>query len=147
MTFARFMREGGFGMVPLLLFGLILLGAGIWFAVRPHRRALAFTAAMWLLVFTSMMHAMLMNVSAVMRALQEGRNYAHGAGLAQFLGAGLKESSRPGAMGGIFLSLATLAVAVGVFRRRFWEPAVVAAKTPAHASAAPAGAAPAAPRA
>jgi hypothetical protein len=124
MTFAKFMREGGFGMVPLLLFGLILLGAGIWFAVRPHRRALAFTAAMWLLVFTSMMHAMLMNVSMVMRALQEGRNYAHGAGLAQFLGAGLKESSRPGAMGGIFLSLATLAVAVGVFRRRFWEPAV-----------------------
>jgi hypothetical protein len=140
MSFAQFMREGGFGMVPLLLFGLILLGAAIWFALRPDRRALAFTAAMWLLVFTSMMHAMLMNVSMVMRSLQDSRLYAHGAGLAQFLGAGLKESSRPGAMGGIFLSLATLAVAVGVFRRRFWDPAV--AKAPTAGAAAPAPAVP-----
>lgn len=120
MSFSNFMREGGFGMVPLMLFGLVLLGAGIWFAVRPQRRSLAFTGAMWLLVLTTMMHAMLVNVSAVMRAMQDGWDSPFPS-LAAFLGTGLKEASRPGALGGIFLTLAMLAVAVGLFRKRFWE--------------------------
>ena len=121
MTFSMFMREGGFGMIPLLLFGLICLGAGIWFAVRPARRPLAFTGAMWLLVLTIMLHAMLINVSATLRSVQDASPQEPWATLGLLLTVGLKESSRPGALGGIFLSLTTLAVAVGVFRKRFWE--------------------------
>ena len=37
--------------------------------------------------------------------------------------AGLKESSRPGALGGLFLTLAALCVAVGLFRARWGESA------------------------
>ena len=133
MSFSHFMQEGGFGMVPLLLFGLICLGAGTWFALRPSRRALAFTGAMWLLVLTTSLHAMLINVSFVFRALEDNRRFPMDA-LPRVLLAGLKEASRPGALGGIFLCLALLGVAVGVFRRRFWEaaaaPAALAASAP-----------------
>ena len=144
MTFSQFMREGGFGMIPLMLFGLITLGAGIWFAVRPAVRALAFTGAMWLLVFTSMMHTMLINVSSVLRSMQDSFGQHGPIELGQILTVGLKESGRPGALGGIFLSLTTLAVAVGLFRKRLWQPAVAAAQPSAPA---PSTAAPAAPRA
>ena len=126
MSFTRFMREGGFGMVPLLIFGLVCLGGGLWFALRPARRPLAFTGAMWLLVLTSMLHAMLINVSYVLRAMEDARRVPMDH-LPRILMAGLKESSRPGALGGIFLCLTLLAVAVGLFRRRFWEPGVTAA--------------------
>src|SRR5688572_18880858 len=112
MSFTLFMREGGFGMVPLLLFGLVCLGAAIWFALRPTVRALAFTGVMWLLVLTSTMHSMLFNVSTVFLHLQDARRAPQDM-LVRILFAGLKESMRPGALAGIFLSLALLAVAVG----------------------------------
>jgi hypothetical protein len=132
MSFSQFMRQGGFGMVPLLIFGVVCLGAGLWFAVRPARRPLAFTGVMWLLVLTSMLHTMLINVSVVFRAMEDARQVPMDH-LPRVLFAGLKESSRPGALGGIFLSLTLLSVAVGVFRRRFWEPNPAPAPPPAPA--------------
>ena len=37
-TFSGFMAEGGWGMWPTLLFGLVCLGAGIRYAARPGPR-------------------------------------------------------------------------------------------------------------
>ena len=128
MSFSQFMRQGGSGMFPLLIFGLVCLGGGIWFAVRPGRRPLAFTGVMWLLVLTSMLHTMLINVSFVFRTMEDARR-APMEHLHRLLFAGLKESTRPGALGGIVLCLTLLAVAVGVFRRRFWEPTPAPAPT------------------
>ena len=114
------MIEGGWGMATVLLFGVICLGAGVRFAARPTPRWLGFTAAMWVTVLTAVLHAMLTNVSAVCRFLED-RERVPDADIARVLFAGIKEASRPGALGGLFLTLAALCVAVGVFRARWGE--------------------------
>jgi hypothetical protein len=118
LTFLGFMTEGGWGMWPVLLFGLVCLGAGVRFATRPGPRWLAFAGALWLTVLTAMLHAILTNLSAVFRSVAAADSER-----TTFLFVGLKESLRPGALGGIFLTLAALAVAIGAFRSRWGEGA------------------------
>lgn len=116
-SFMEFMREGGWGMFPVLLFGSIGLGAAVRYAIRPTPRALAFTAAMWITCLVSVGHAMLTNVAAVLTFVEDATRVPD----AQFwriIATGLKESSRPGALGGIFLSLVPLCIAVGLLRAR-----------------------------
>lgn len=38
MIWSAFFRDGGFGMIPTFLFGMMLLGASFLYAKRPHRR-------------------------------------------------------------------------------------------------------------
>lgn len=121
-SFSEFMIEGGWGMWTVLLFGGTCLGAGVRFAARPSPRWLWFTGALWVTVLTAVTHAMLTNVSAVCRFLEDP-DHVPDAQVARVLFAGIKEASRPGALGGIFLTLAALSVAIGVFRGRWGEPA------------------------
>ena len=131
----HFMIEGGFAMWPLLVFCLVCLGAAIRFAARPDRRWLTFTAAMAVAIGINVAHAILVNVGSVFHAL-ETADACRDTPLVHCLFAGLKESTRPGALAGIFLTPAALAVAIGVFRRGFWSPPAVAT-TPALAAAPP----------
>jgi hypothetical protein len=113
----EFFVEGGWGMWPTLLFGGIALGAAVWFAIRPESRRLAFTGAMWLTLLTTTLHATWTNLAAVCSALGDPERVSD-AELMRTLFIGLKEASRPGALGGIFLALIPIALAVGALRAR-----------------------------
>lgn len=113
-SFSEFMVEGGPGMWPIMLFGLVCLGGAVRFATRPNRRWLGFAGAMWLTVVTAVLHTTLMDVTSVMSAISDPDIPA--ADRRVMLTAGLKESFRPGALGGIFLTLGALALAVGALR-------------------------------
>ncbi|HEY0712020.1 MAG TPA: hypothetical protein VGF45_05065 [Polyangia bacterium] len=116
----QFMTEGGFAMWPILLVGLIGFCGGLRFAIAPEPRWLAFTLAMWVTLLTTVAHATLLDVGAVMTALQNEARYPDPI-LVRSLFAGLKEATRPAALGGTFLSVIALVVSVGVFRKRFWK--------------------------
>jgi len=113
----EFFAEGGWGMWSTLLFGLIAVGAAAWFAQRPEPRRLAFTGAMWLTLLTVTAHATWTNVAAVCSVLEDSQRVSDGA-LVRTLFAGLKEASRPGALGGIFLTLIPILLGVGALRGR-----------------------------
>jgi hypothetical protein len=116
-SFSQFMIEGGPGMWPVLIFGAVTVGAAGRFAARPTLRWLGFAGAMWLTVLTAMLHATLIDVSSVFHAL-ESRDRIPDDQLVRALFMGLKESLRPGALGGLFLTLGALGVAIGAFRAR-----------------------------
>jgi hypothetical protein len=104
-------------MYPVLLFGSIALGASVRYAMRPTPRALAFTGLMWLTCLVVMFHATVTDVAAVFSALEDPARVPD-AQVMRILIVGLKESSRPAGLGGIFLTLVPLCVAIGVLRAR-----------------------------
>lgn len=113
--FGEFFAEGGWGMYPTLIFGVTAVGGAVWFALKPEPRRLAFTAAMWLTLVSAIVHATWTDLAAVMAYLSEASQKPD-APVAQILFTGLKESTRPGALGGMFLTLALLIVAIGALR-------------------------------
>lgn len=110
-----FFAEGGWGMYPVLIFGLITVGGAVWFALRPEPRRLAFTGAMWLTLSSAIIHATWTDVAAVLSYLEDPKRAPDGE-VVRTLFTGLKESTRPGALGGTFLTLALLIVAIGALR-------------------------------
>jgi hypothetical protein len=116
----QFMTEGGFAMWPILLFGLIGFFAALRFAIAPDLRWLAFTFTMWVTLLTTVGHATVLDIGAVMSALQNERRFPDPI-LVRSLFGGLKEATRPAALGGAFVSVISLVVAVGVFRKGFWK--------------------------
>lgn len=110
-----FFVEGGWGMYPTLIFGLISVGAAIWFALKPEPRRLAFTAGMWLTLVSAIVHATWTDLASVFGNLGEGAQKPETPVVA-ILFIGLKESTRPGALGGIFLTLTLLIVSIGALR-------------------------------
>jgi hypothetical protein len=120
-SFGEFMREGGWGMWPVLLLGLVSLAAAIRYAVRPEPSSLRFVAALWLTLLVAIVHASVTDLAAVFRYFEDpGR--APDSQIARTLLIGLKESTRPAALGGIFLTLVSLLAAVGIYRER--RPAI-----------------------
>lgn len=114
--FGEFFAEGGWGMYPVLVFGLSTVGGAIWFALKPEPRRLAFTAAMWLTLASAIFHATWTDVAAVMAYLSETTQKQPDAQVVPILFQGLKESTRPGTMGGMFLTLGLLIVGIGALR-------------------------------
>lgn len=115
VSFTQFMLEGGWGMWPVLLLGLVALASSIRYAARPERLCLRFISILWLTLLVVVVHATVTDVAAVFRYLEDPVRAPDGQ-MARLLVAGLKESSRPAALGGIFLTLVPLAAAVGVYR-------------------------------
>lgn len=114
-SFMEFMREGGWGMWPILLLGLVALASATRYAARPERLCLRFVSILWLVLLVVITHATVTDVAAVFHYLEDpGR--APDAQLARLLITGLKESTRPVVLGGIFLTLVPLAAAAGVYR-------------------------------
>lgn len=107
--------EGGWGMFPVLIFGLVTLYASGRYAVDGEPARLRFVAAMSIVLVAAMGHAMLTNVAAVFSFLQDPERAPDGE-LTRILFTGLMESTRPGALGGALLVLALVLVAVGVYR-------------------------------
>jgi len=107
--------EGGFGMFPVLVFGLITIFAAGRYAIDGQTPRLRFVVAMSIVLLASMAHSMLSNVAAVFSFLQDPERAPDGE-LTRILFTGLMESTRPGALGGALLVLALVLVAVGVYR-------------------------------
>lgn len=107
--------EGGWGMFPVLIFGLVTMYAAGRYAYDGEPVRLRFVVAMSVVLIVSMAHSMLTNVAAVFSYLQDPERAPDGE-LARILFTGLMESTRPGALGGALLVLALVLVAVGVYR-------------------------------
>jgi hypothetical protein len=114
-SFSEFMREGGWGMWPILLLGVVAVGAAGRYAARPERNTLGFVAALWLTLAATVAHATLTDVAAVFHYFQDEARSPNEQ-FARLLVVGLKESTRPFALGGVFLTLVPLLVAVGISR-------------------------------
>ncbi len=111
----EFFKEGGWGMWPILVLSLITVGASARFAIKPERRQIGFLFAMALATITSCFHATWTDIGTVFGALSDEK-FAPDAVAPRILAEGLKESPRPGALGGSFLTLAAILVAVGMLR-------------------------------
>jgi hypothetical protein len=110
-----FFREGGWGMWPVLVFGLVALGSAGRYAWDMEGSRLRFAIVMTVLVAVASIHAMLMDVAAVFSFVQDPERVAD-SDLARIVFTGLMESTRPGGMAGIFIVLALCLIAVGVQR-------------------------------
>jgi hypothetical protein len=109
---AAFFLEGGWGMFPVLVTGLLLVWAAVWYAIDSEPVRLRFIAALGLALIVMMLHATWTCLAAVFHFLQTVPD-------AQFratLVTGLMESTRPATLGGALLSLALILVAVGAYR-------------------------------
>lgn len=114
-SFGEFMREGGWGMWPILLLGLASLASAVRYAARPERQSLRFAVALWVTLVVAVVHASITDLAAVFAYFQDpGR--APDPHIPRTLLIGLKESTRPAVLGGIFLTLAPLLAAVGLYR-------------------------------
>ena len=102
-------------MWPMALLSVVALASAARYMVHPERFSLSFVAAMWVTLLVTVAHATLTDVAAVL-AHAEDPTRAPDALLARILMVGLKESTRPGVFGGIFLTLVPLFVAVGIYR-------------------------------
>jgi hypothetical protein len=114
-SFGEFMREGGWGMWPVLLLGLLALASATRYALRPERLCLRFIAILWLTLLVVIVHASITDVAAVFHYLEDPVRAPDGQ-MARLLVGGLKESTRPAVLGGIFLTLVPLLAAAGVYR-------------------------------
>ena len=114
-SFGEFMREGGWGMYPVLVIGLVALASATRYAIRPERLCLRFVAVLWLTLLAAVVHATVTDLAAVFRYFEDPVR-APDAEMARTLLLGLKESTRPAALGGIFLTLVPLFVAGGIYR-------------------------------
>jgi hypothetical protein len=115
ISFVEFMREGGWGMWPVLILGLVGLATSVRYAVRPERYCLRFIAVLWVTLVVAVTHATVTDVAAVFAYLEDPARAPDGQ-MARLLVTGLKESSRPAALGGIFLTLIPLLAAAGIYR-------------------------------
>jgi hypothetical protein len=114
-SFSEFMTEGGWGMWPVLLLGLVTLASAVRYAARPERGCIPFIAALWVTLVVIVAHATVTDVAAVFHYLEDPVRAPEGQ-VVRLLVGGLKESTRPAALGGIFLTLVPLIVAVGIYR-------------------------------
>lgn len=111
----EFFAEGGWGMWPVLVFGLVMLNSAARYAWDIERARLRFVVAMGILLVSTMAHAMLTDVAAVCSYVSDpARTPADELG--RTLLTGLMESTRPGVLGGALLTLSLVMVAVGVYR-------------------------------
>jgi hypothetical protein len=107
--------EGGWGMFPVLVFGLVLTVSAGRYAWEPAAARLRFITAMSVLLVTAITHAMLTNIAAVFSFVRNPELAADDQ-LVRIVFTGLMESTRPGALGGALLVLALVLVCVGVYR-------------------------------
>jgi hypothetical protein len=102
-------------MWPVLLLGLVTVASATRYMLRPERYCVPFIAALWVTLAVAVLHAGLTDVAAVFRYLEDPARAPDGQ-VARLLMTGLKESTRPAVLGGIFLTLAPLLVAGGIYR-------------------------------
>jgi hypothetical protein len=111
----EFFKEGGWGMWPILVLSLVTVGASARFAAKPQRRQIGFLFAMGLATVMSIFHATWTDIGSVLNFISSEEAVKEPELMRIFV-MGLKESTRPGALGGAFLTLAAILGAVGMLR-------------------------------
>jgi hypothetical protein len=111
----QFFREGGWGMYPVLVFGLVMLATAARYAWDFEPARLRFVVATAMVVIVSMTHAMLTDLAQVLWYVSDAERVPD-AELTRTIIVGLMESTRPGGLGGALLALALVLVAIGVYR-------------------------------
>ncbi len=109
---ANFFVEGGWGMYPVLILGLLLVTVSLRYARDGEPVRLRFIGALGLTLVVTMLYATWTCVAAVF-------HYVETVPEAEFrrtLMTGLMESTRPALLGGALLVIALILVAVGVYR-------------------------------
>jgi hypothetical protein len=115
----EFFAEGGWGMWPVLVIGMVLIASAGRYAFDREPVRMRFIAILsWTyLAFIAM--ATLTDVATVLWAVSSedtsGENWAGDKRLRIFL-EGMKECTRPGVMGLAFLCVALVLVCIGVYR-------------------------------
>ena len=108
----QFFQEGGWGMFPVLVVGLVVLFASTRYLIDGEPVRLRFILALSLAQLALVVQATVADVGAVMNALKHARPEI----FSRLLVAGLKECTRPALLGFGLLSLALILVAIGVYR-------------------------------
>lgn len=108
------LHQGGWGMVPTLLFGLIALGTALRFAVQGRGRLLGFLESLSRAVLAFSLSAFFTGVVVSLSALEPPSSL--GEDTARVLLIGLRDATHNLALGFTLLSLIHLLIAVG--RRR-----------------------------
>ena len=120
-SFGEFMREGGWGMWPVLMLGLVALASATRYALRPERLCLRFVAVLWLTLLVADRSRDGHRRRGGLSLLEDPARAPDGQ-MARLLVMGLKESTRPAALGGVFLTLVPLLAAAGVYREYYRRP-------------------------
>ena len=108
----HFFVEGGWGMYPVLVMGLMLVWAAARYAIDTEPVRLRFIGALALALMVTMAHATWTCMAAVFHYLEQSRE-EH---LVRSLMTGLMESTRPATLGGALLVVGLILVAVGTYR-------------------------------
>jgi hypothetical protein len=108
----RFFIEGGWGMYPVLIMGLILIWASVRYAIDTEPVRLRFIGALALALVVTMVHATWTCIAAVFHYLEQSPQMP----FARTLVTGLMESTRPATLGGALLTVALILLAVGAYR-------------------------------
>jgi hypothetical protein len=102
-------------MYPTVVLGLVTLSAAGRFAWAPERGRLGFIGGMWATTLVQILHATWTDCAEVFRALSDEERIPSDQ-LVRVLFEGLKECTRPGILGGLFLVLTLLLVSIGLQR-------------------------------
>jgi hypothetical protein len=108
----QFSIEGGWGMYPVAVLGLMLIWAAIRYAVDLEPVRVRSITALALALLATMIHATWTCIAAVFHSLERSPTES----FARTLMTGLMESTRPAALGGALLAVALILVAVGAHR-------------------------------
>ena len=103
--------EGGIGMIPTLIFGLLLLGVAVRYAVSPEARVVPLLLSLGVLTLVAGMLGFVMGVITTMHAIAQMPPEQHWIAM---LGVG--ESLQNLALALTLGALAALATSVGTFR-------------------------------
>jgi uncharacterized membrane protein len=103
-------QEGGFGMYPVLVMGLVLLSAAGYYVVRPSRRVLAFVASIAVAVVLASLLGLTMGVSKTVRESVARPDYV------RLIVAGAGHASNVILLGLYLLTPSALLVAIGGLR-------------------------------
>jgi hypothetical protein len=111
-----FFREGGVGMLPLLVFGVLGLWAAGAFAFRPDPRRVETIKCLDKVVVFSTVTAVATDLSAVFHKVPERPEWAHSPDMPLIVMTGLGESLAPAVLGAAILTVMWLLMSFG-FRR------------------------------
>ncbi|MES1205772.1 MAG: hypothetical protein ABUS79_07520 [Pseudomonadota bacterium] len=111
------MREGGFSMWLLMIFGLGLLGVAGRFALRPSRRWLAIAGALAVATLCATGTGICSDLAAVGHHAPAYLTGHPGETMTSVLLQGVAESMAPGILGLTVVGAASLLVALGLYRQ------------------------------
>jgi hypothetical protein len=107
-----FFIEGGWGMYPVTVMGMMLVWAAIRYAIDTEPVRLRFITAIALALVVTMVYATWTCIAAVFAYLER----SPGNDFVKNLMTGLMESTRPAVLGGALLVIALILVVIGVYR-------------------------------